>query len=90
MRGYAVISSAISRWQTNPVQRVLSAPCSLRFVRRDFRFARQHVRPRALARIADKGIALHAAHDRMRRHGNMDHARSALWANRFGIDNISR
>ena len=39
---------------------------------------REHVSARALARVTDKSIALHIAHDRMRRDRNVDHFGPAL------------
>jgi hypothetical protein len=55
----------------------------------DIRFAGKHIRPRALAGIADESVSLHVAHDGMRGHRNMHHACSALRTNRIGSDRIS-
>jgi len=62
----------------------------LTFPDADIRFAGKHVRPGALAGIADKSVSLHVAYDGMRCHRHMHHARSALRANRIGSDYIGR
>lgn len=60
----------------------------------DIRFAGKHIRPRALAGIADESVSLHVAHDGMRGHRNMHfrllflNACSALRTNRIGSDRI--
>jgi len=62
---------------------------SLAFTEFDVGFARKHVRPGAFAGIANESIPLHVAYDRMRRHGHVHHARSALRADCIGSDDIS-
>jgi hypothetical protein len=65
------------------LRRVLHSIIRARF---NFGFSRQHVCSRALAGITDVRIALHIAHNWMWRYGNVHHGRSALRANRIGID----
>jgi hypothetical protein len=56
----------------------------------NFRFSRQHVCSRALAGLTDVRIALHIAHNWVRRYGDVHHSRSALRANRIGIGRTRR
>jgi hypothetical protein len=78
----------------NELRKANAAPLGglrgLTFPDADIRFAGKHVRPGALAGIADKSVSLHVAYDGMRCHRHMHHARSALRANRIGSDYIGR
>jgi hypothetical protein len=56
---------------------------SIFFRRNDLRFSGQHVCSSALAGIAHIGISLHVPHYRVRCYGNVDHGRSAPWADGF-------
>jgi len=59
-------------------------------VRFNFGFSRQHVCSRALAGVTDVRIALHIAHNWVRRYGDVHHSRSALRANHIGIGRTRR
>jgi hypothetical protein len=74
----------------NAVPCRLGVLCGLTFPEIDVRFAGKHVRPGALAGIADERVPLHIANDGMRRHRHVHHTRSALRANRIGSDDIGR
>ena len=63
---------------------------SLAFTEVDVRFSGKHVRPGALAGIANESVSLHVAYDGMRCHRHVHHTRPALRADRIGSDDIGR